>query len=43
MRGGSFIYDVGAYLETLDRVEKMEAAMFVPAHGKASEIGRAHV
>ncbi len=36
MRGVSFIYDVGAYLETLDRVEKMEAAMFVPAHGKAS-------
>lgn len=32
----SFIYDVGAYLETLDQVEKMEAAMFVPAHAKAS-------
>ncbi len=32
----SFIYDVGAYLETLDKVEKMEAAMFVPAHAEAS-------
>jgi glyoxylase-like metal-dependent hydrolase (beta-lactamase superfamily II) len=31
----SFIYDVRAYLETLDRVEKMEAAMFVPAHAEA--------
>ncbi len=33
----SFIYDVGAYLETLDKVEKMEAAMFVPAHAQASD------
>ena len=32
----SFIYDVGAYLETLDKVEEMKAAMFVPAHAKAS-------
>lgn len=32
----SFIYDVGAYLETLDKVEKMEAAIFVPAHAEAS-------
>lgn len=32
----SFIYDVGAYLETLDLVEKMEAAMFVPAHAEAA-------
>lgn len=32
----SFIYDVGAYLETLDMVEKMEAAMFVPAHADAA-------
>lgn len=32
----TFIYDVGAYLETLDKVEKMEAAMFVPAHAEAS-------
>lgn len=33
----SFIYDVGAYLETLDMVEKMEAAMFVPAHADVSK------
>ncbi|MDE6846241.1 MAG: MBL fold metallo-hydrolase, partial [Lachnospiraceae bacterium] len=32
----SFIYDVGAYLETLDMVERMEAAMFVPAHAEVS-------
>ncbi len=32
----SFIYDVGAYLETLDKVEQMEAAMFVPAHAEVS-------
>ncbi len=32
----SFIYDVGAYLETLDKVERMEAPMFVPAHAQAS-------
>ena len=32
----SFIYDVGAYLETLDMVERMEAIMFVPAHAEAS-------
>ena len=31
----SFIYDVGDYLETLDMVEGMEAAMFVPAHAGA--------
>lgn len=32
----SFIYDVGVYLETLDKVEGMEAAMFVPAHAEAT-------
>ena len=32
----SFIYDVGSYLETLDKVEQMEAAMFVPAHADVS-------
>ena len=32
----SFIYDVGAYLETLDKVEQMEATIFVPAHAEAS-------
>lgn len=31
----SFIYDVEAYLNTLDKVEAMEAAMFVPAHAEA--------
>lgn len=34
--GVSFIYDVGAYLETLDMVEGMEADMFVPAHAEAA-------
>ncbi len=32
----SFIYDVGAYLETLDMVEGMEGKLFVPAHAEAS-------
>ncbi len=32
----SFIYDVEAYLKTLDKVEGMEAAMFVPAHAEAA-------
>lgn len=32
----SFIYDVEAYLKTLDMVESMEAAMFVPAHAEAA-------
>lgn len=32
----TFIYDVGAYLETLDKVEEMEAALFVPAHAEAA-------
>lgn len=31
----SFIYDVAQYLETLNRVEKIEAAVFVPAHTQA--------
>lgn len=31
-----FIYDVGAYLDTLDKVEAMEDAFFVPAHAEAS-------
>jgi glyoxylase-like metal-dependent hydrolase (beta-lactamase superfamily II) len=29
-----FIYDVAAYLETLDRVSAMEANVFVPAHAE---------
>ena len=32
-----FIYDVGAYLDTLEKVKGMEAAMFVPAHAPAAE------
>lgn len=31
----SFIYDVEAYLKTLDKVEAMKAVMFVPAHAEA--------
>lgn len=31
-----FIYDVGAYLETLDLVEGMEAAVFVPSHAETT-------
>lgn len=34
--GIPFIYDVCAYLKTLDTVESMEAKMFVPAHAEAS-------
>jgi len=33
----TFIYDVAAYLETLGRVEAMQAKIFVPAHAEASE------
>ena len=32
----SFLWDVGASLTTLDRVEAMEAALFVPSHAEAS-------
>ena len=32
-----FIYDVGAYLETLEIVKTLKAKMFVPAHAAASE------
>lgn len=32
----SFIYDVEAYLKTLDMVKGMEATMFVPAHAEAT-------
>ncbi len=34
--GVCFIYDVDAFLKTLDRVETMEARMFVPAHAQAT-------
>ncbi len=32
-----FIYDVGAYLDTLEKVKSLQAAMFVPAHAPAAE------
>lgn len=32
----SFLWDVGASLATLDRVETMEAALFVPSHTEAA-------
>lgn len=32
----SFLWDVGAFLETLERVASMEAALFVPSHVEAS-------
>ena len=33
----SFIYDVEAYLKTLDRVKAMQAELFVPAHAEAGK------
>jgi glyoxylase-like metal-dependent hydrolase (beta-lactamase superfamily II) len=33
----SFIYDVAAYLKTLDQVESLEGRWFVPAHAAACE------
>lgn len=33
----SFIYDVGAYLETLEKVKCMQAARFVPSHAEVTE------
>lgn len=35
--GIPFLYDVDAYLKTLDAVEAMEAKIFVPAHTPAAE------
>ncbi|MGE4484188.1 MAG: MBL fold metallo-hydrolase [Oscillospiraceae bacterium] len=32
----SFIYDVRAYLDTLDKISEMKANIFVPAHAEAS-------
>ena len=32
-----FVYDVGAYLDTLERVKAMEARLFVPAHAEPGE------
>lgn len=35
--GISFIYDVAAYLDTLERVKEMEARIFVPAHAQETD------
>jgi len=32
-----FIYDIGAYLETLEKVKQMDAKLFVPAHAEVTE------
>lgn len=32
-----FVYDVGAYLKTLEMVKKLEAKIFVPSHAEATE------
>ena len=32
----SFIYDVAQYLQTLDKVQQMQAAIFVPSHAEAT-------
>ena len=32
-----FVYDVAAYLETLERVKTMSARLFIPAHAAAAE------
>lgn len=32
-----FIYDVGAYLETLERVKEMRATLFIPSHAAPCE------
>lgn len=33
----SYVYDVAAYLDTLERVKEMQATLFVPAHANATE------
>lgn len=35
--GIGFVYDVGAYLETLKKVKSMEAALFIPSHAGVTE------
>ena len=35
--GIAFLYDVNAYLATLERVKAMSAALFVPSHAAATE------
>ena len=32
-----FLYDVAAYLDTLEKVKAMEARLFIPAHAEAAE------
>ncbi len=32
-----FVYDVAAYLDTLEKVKSMEAKLFIPAHAEAAE------
>lgn len=32
-----FIYDVGTYIETLERVKKLEARLFIPSHAEPAE------
>lgn len=32
-----FIYDVEAYLHTLEQVGKMQTKMFIPAHAKPTD------
>ncbi|MBE0600207.1 MAG: MBL fold metallo-hydrolase [Firmicutes bacterium] len=34
--GVTFLYDIGAQLDTLTRVERMEAKLFIPAHTQAA-------
>lgn len=33
----SYVYDVAAYLDTLERIKEIHAALFVPAHADATE------
>lgn len=33
----SYVYDIAAYLDTLERVKEMHAVLFVPAHADATE------
>lgn len=33
----AFIYDVAAYLDTLEKVKTMEAKLFIPSHAEATE------
>ena len=35
--GVTFLYDIGAQLETLAAVEAMEAALFMPSHADAAK------